>query len=107
MRFLVVEDCEHHAELAQVCLLPLGKVDVVPRLRDAIIRLNRTHYDIVFLDLNLPDSAFKADTKKLLETSYPKTKILTWSGTDEADLRKSDSFEELIHAAKAHQKATT
>ncbi|NJN53216.1 MAG: response regulator transcription factor [Gammaproteobacteria bacterium] len=55
-RILAIEDNPLTADLLVRCLTQAGyDIDILGRGRDAMRRLEETHYDLVLLDLSLPD----------------------------------------------------
>jgi DNA-binding response OmpR family regulator len=90
MRILVVED---EAELADAVARGLRRegyaVDAAPNGGDAIDRAGYTPYDLVLLDLNLPDIDGLEVCRRLRETSPPGPRVLMLTARDSLDDRVS------------------
>lgn len=83
---LLVEDNPDDAELIQVMLSETRyaefHVTCVDRLSDAIDRINSHHFDIVLLDLSLPDS-HGLETVTLIHEEIPNLPIVVLTGVDD------------------------
>lgn len=88
MRVLLVEDDASVANALKQCLTghQIGKfhVDTVASLGEAFARVLPTMYDIVLLDLNLPDCRGLATLQKFRETA-PDLPVVVVSGINEDD----------------------
>ncbi len=76
---LIVEDELTHAEGGQFCVVHFDQLDA------ALERLREQHFDVVLLDLNLPDSQ-GFDTFLRLHSEASETPIVVLSGQDDETL---------------------
>jgi signal transduction histidine kinase/ActR/RegA family two-component response regulator len=83
LRILLVEDNPGDAALIEAALgssrEPLFELHSESRLRPALERLGRERFDIVLLDLNLPDS-FGFDTVTSVQEVVPRTPVVIITG---------------------------
>lgn len=87
MQLLLVEDSAPDAGLIQANLkLGLGSIIVsrVERLADGIVAADQTTFDVVLLDLNLPDST-GVETFRQLSAKCNGTPIVVLSGMDDTE----------------------
>lgn len=106
LRVLHVEDDFADAMLVHHAVCEAGDFDidfeVVRTLRDAKKRLSRGEFDLVLLDLRLPDSLHPAETLETTRSCCGKTPVMVLSGsmsvdagympTDIRALDKNESF---------------
>jgi diguanylate cyclase (GGDEF)-like protein len=89
IRILMVEDMQAHANFATNLLNEAGEgwyeLDHVGKLSDAIRRLRETAYDVVLLDLNLPDSNGVSTVSQVREASF-RVPIVVLSGWEDESL---------------------
>ena len=89
-KLLVVEDCPSDVFLLERMLADSGVSDIeitnVPRLIDAFQRIDREHFDVILLDLNLPDIDGVASIAAL-NAQVPGTPIIVYSGQDDPKLK--------------------
>lgn len=89
LRTLVVEDNSTDALLLKGALEQVPGVVFettrVERLRDALAHLNATQFDLVLMDLNLPDSQ-PADTLTRLRQYQPEVPVVVLTGCDDEAL---------------------
>src|SRR5512137_212293 len=80
---LVIEDDPDDILLLKDALADVGmgkiKLDCVDRLSRGLIQLNGQNYDVVLLDLNLPDSR-GLDTLNTTIKSFPRLPVVVLSG---------------------------
>jgi two-component system cell cycle response regulator len=92
IRMLLVEDSQHDAEFITMMLQRsqeiVAQVDHVRSLREAIDALHRCKYDIVLLDLGLPDSS-GTDSVSRLRDCAPDTPVVVLTGDDRNDTAMS------------------
>ncbi len=92
LRILHVEDDFADAMLLQQALCDAGAFDleleVARTLSDAKRKLTSRVYDLIVLDLRLPDSITPADTLKRVEKSAKGTPILVLTGSASFDADK-------------------
>lgn len=85
VRVLHIEDDLADAMLLQHAVYDADaddiELEVVRTLHDARFKLERGEYDLIVLDLRLPDSASPADTVKLVERYAGATPILVLTGS--------------------------
>jgi DNA-binding response OmpR family regulator len=83
MSVLLIEDDPDDVLLVKESLaeISLGKIklEYTGRLSRGLIELSSHHYDVVLLDLNLPDSR-GLETLKTVIKSYPKIPVVVLSG---------------------------
>jgi PAS domain S-box-containing protein len=84
---LLVEDSPTDALLTEEALLPPSRfrLQSSERLGQALRLLSNTHFDVVLLDLGLPDSE-GLDTLHKLRDKHPKVAVVVLTGTDDEDL---------------------
>jgi len=83
MKILLVEDIEILASLfAEMVRFykPEVQVDVALTGREALKKLKRENYDIVFLDIVLPDMS-GIEILEFINTNSPNTKVIIITGT--------------------------
>ena len=89
LNILIVEDDVGDAKLLQLLLhqsaLPVSSVKSVERLDTALELLNEDNFDVVFLDLGLPDSR-GIDSVITVNTKAPNVPIIVLSGLDNAEI---------------------
>lgn len=82
---LVVEDCQSDVFLLEQMLRESGNHNIhitsVPRLIDAFQRIDQEHFDVILLDLNLPDIDGVASIAAL-NAEVPHTPIIVYSGQE-------------------------
>ncbi len=85
-KILLVEDNPGDARLVQEMLAELGPnrfaLEHVDSLGEALLSLNRTGFDLVLLDLCLPDSG-ALDSLTRLQTAAPRVPVVVLSGHDD------------------------
>lgn len=86
LRVLLVEDNPGDADLIEELLPGAGplafKIECAPRLAAALERLRADRFDIVLLDLGLPDSA-GLDTVRAMQQHVPGTPMVVLTGNDD------------------------
>jgi CheY-like chemotaxis protein len=86
---LLVEDNPADVDLIREMLPESGailfKIDTVPRLGDALALLKKNRFDMVLLDLGLPDSG-GLDTFHKLNDTYPNIPIIVLTGNNDQQL---------------------
>ena len=89
MDILLVEDNSVDVELFQIALsesdIRQNKVTVVNRLEKALGQIGSRHFDVVMLDLSLPDSQ-GMDTVEKIIAKAPFVPIIILTGSDDRDL---------------------
>lgn len=89
LKVLHIEDDFADAMLLQHALHEAGAFDlvleVVRTLKDARLRLERKSYDLIILDLRLPDSVNPEDTVRTTERAAGQTPILVLTGSARVD----------------------
>ncbi|MEP0894773.1 MULTISPECIES: hybrid sensor histidine kinase/response regulator [Leptolyngbya] len=89
VQVLLVEDSAPEVRLLQEILKStiLTRFELVPvqRMSDAIAQLKSTHFDIVLLDLTLPDST-GLDSVSNLTSQFPSVAIVVLTNTNDDDL---------------------
>lgn len=88
MRLLMIEDNPSDAILLQVTLDELGdyyEITQVQRLADGLSVLSERQFDLLFLDLSLPDSLGISTLTKVLAI-VPNLPVIILSGLDDEDL---------------------
>lgn len=89
LKVLHVEDDFADAMLLQHALHEAGAYDleleVVRTLKDARLRLERRTYDLIILDLRLPDSVNPQDTVRTTESVAGGTPVLVLTGSARVD----------------------
>ena len=89
LKVLHIEDDFADAMLFQHALCEAGAYDVqleaARTLKDGINRLKKNTYDLVILDLRLPDSVSPAQTVKLTEQAAKDIPILVLTGSAHVD----------------------
>jgi len=89
LKVLHIEDDLADAMLLQHALHDGGafdiEIEVTRTLRDARYKLSRNSYDLIILDLRLPDSASPADTVKTAEKHANGTPLLVLTGSAGVD----------------------
>ena len=92
IRLLLVEDCLADARLIRIMLEQSSALDIectwVDNLTDGIERLRGSHFDVVLLDLGLPEST-GLDTLKIVcrETRVPTLVVMSGSSDEEVALQ--------------------
>ena len=92
VRLLLIEDCPADARLIKMMLEQSWAVNIhcdwVDNRTDGIARLRRGSYDVVLLDLGLPEST-GLDTLKVVcrETAVPTLVVMSGSGDEEVALQ--------------------
>ena len=88
-RLLLVEDTLSDAKAARICLSAAGKeryeITIAESLKAAIVYLNTGEFDVVLLDLSLPDSS-GIDTINRLYALSSEIPIVVLTGFDDDDL---------------------
>ncbi len=83
IRALLIEDDPDDVLLLKDCLAEIGmgkiKLDTTDRLSRGLIQLSGQTYDVILLDLNLPDSR-GLDTLNTTVKRYPKIPVVVMSG---------------------------
>ena len=86
LKVLLVEDNPGDADLVQEYLSQarqaVFEVECVPRLASAISLLERDQFDIILLDLGLPDSSGLETLSRILEAA-PRTATVVLTGLDD------------------------
>jgi len=90
IRLLLIEDNPDDATFIEEVLklqdvYSAVDVAVVGRLRDGITRLSRENFDIVLLDLSLPDCSSTASVSRILD-EFPQAAIIVLTGLDDRDV---------------------
>ena len=90
-RILVVEDCKSDVALLEQLLEDCNmqcfyEICDVPRLVDAFYSLDREHFDIVMLDLNLLDVDGVANVTAL-HAQAPELPLVVYSGVDDIRIK--------------------
>jgi PAS domain S-box-containing protein len=89
VRILLIEDNPVDAELLQLTLHRASPGDFeftcVGRLAEAVARLGQESFDVLLLDLSLPDS-FGLETFRRAHHAAPHTPIVVLSGGDDEDI---------------------
>ena len=92
IRVLLVEDNAPDARLLAEALVDVGATEFaltnVERLDDAVNAVHRQPFDLVLLDLTLPDSS-GLDTFRTVHRATPNTPIIVLTGLDDAELAVS------------------
>lgn len=87
-RVLLIEDSESDADLIQVFLAQVRSADYLVEwadtLKDGLEKLQSEPFDVVLLDLSLPDS-FGIDTCKRAHAAAPQFPIIILTGLDDED----------------------
>lgn len=88
MKVLFIEDHEDYAAFIREAMLlppPTGvEMDIAHDLAAGLLKLNSGHYDVVLLDLGLPDST-GIDTFLTLNDAFPTMPVVVLSGIMEKD----------------------
>jgi PAS domain S-box-containing protein len=88
LRVLVVEDNPPDVDLIQEYMVTSGpthfQIDCVSRLAEAIVRLERGSFDLLLIDLGLPDSR-GLETFNKLRKAAPNTPIIILTGHDDEE----------------------
>ncbi|MCZ6643866.1 MAG: diguanylate cyclase, partial [Gammaproteobacteria bacterium] len=88
VQLLLVEDDQADAKFLRACLARSkgSKPDIVHAscLNDALALLKDTRFDVILLDLNLPDATGEVSVSKIQE-AHPKIPIVVLSGEDNED----------------------
>jgi len=85
---LLVEDSEEHVFLLTGLLAAhpdLFTIEAAPSLADALTRLRNEHYDVVLLDLTLPDSEGIHTFERVAEVA-PEVPVVVMSGIHDVEL---------------------
>ncbi|WP_339335457.1 response regulator [uncultured Maricaulis sp.] len=89
IRVLHIEDDFADAMLVQHAVCEAGDLDiafeVARTLKDAKRCLARTHYDLILLDLRLPDSVHPTDTLETTQSCAGDTPLMILSGSMSVD----------------------
>lgn len=89
IRVLLVDDNAIEARLVGANLADLVErrfeIERVGRLSDAIARVPRDGYDVVLLDLTLPDSQGRNTFDRVM-AAQPTAPVIVYSGLDDLDL---------------------
>lgn len=100
LRVLQIEDDLADAMLLQHALQDAGahdiELEVVRTLHDARFKLSRGSYDLVILDLRLPDSASPSDTVRTAEKHVQGTPIMVLTGSAGVDAETVGSHIKLL-----------
>ena len=87
-RVLLIEDSDSDADLIQVFLAQVRSADYIVEwadtLADGIARVEAGEFDVILLDLSLPDS-FGMDTCKQAHAAAPHVPIIVLTGLDDED----------------------
>lgn len=90
IRVLVVEDNPGDAALIRYSLAEPGQgkfaIAHAPSLKETIEHLTSAVFDVILLDLSLPDSYGLETVKKVLEVAPPKAAVVVLSGLDDEEL---------------------
>ncbi|MBF0166516.1 MAG: diguanylate cyclase [Alphaproteobacteria bacterium] len=90
IRVLVVEDNPGDAALIRYSLAEPGQgrftIAHASSLKEAVQHLAAQHFDVILLDLSLPDSFGLETVKKILESAPPKAAVVVLSGLDDEEL---------------------
>jgi two-component system, cell cycle sensor histidine kinase and response regulator CckA len=85
LKLLIIEDNPADADLVQEQLLDALQAphfEVATRLADAIDKLQKTSFDFILLDLNLPDSRGESTYQAILEAA-PRIPVLVLTGVSD------------------------
>jgi DNA-binding NarL/FixJ family response regulator len=89
-KMLVIEDCPSDVFILENMLSDSGCTDIeitnVARLIDAFQRIDKESFDVILLDLNLPDIDGVASIAAL-SAQLPNTPIIVYSGQDDPKLK--------------------
>ena len=89
-KMLIVEDCASDIFLIERMLSDAGETNVdiigVPRLIDAFQMIDKNHFDVVMLDLNLLDMDGVASVAAL-SAEAPDTPIIVYSGMSDNKIK--------------------
>lgn len=92
IRILIVEDNPGDARLIEIMLKGIGVPDfttvTVPTKRDAFLRLADSEWDLILLDLNLPDSTGIATCESFLK-EFPNVPLVVLTGIDDQAIGES------------------
>jgi DNA-binding NarL/FixJ family response regulator len=101
VKVLMVEDCDGDVYLLKAMLEQntsdcAYQITSTPRLIDAFHLIEREHYDLVLLDLNLPDMDGIACVAAI-HSQIPQTPLIVYSGMDDPKLK-----DEALRCGAAH-----
>ena len=85
-KILLIDDLPMYANLLDGLLAPIGaKIDCVGSLAEGIKQANQVEYDVILLDLGLPDSQ-GLDTYQTLSNQYDRIPIVIFSNADDEQI---------------------
>ncbi len=93
MKILLVEDIEILANLFAEMIRfhnPAAKVDIALKGKEALEKLKTEHYDIVFLDIILPDIS-GLEILDFINTNCPNTKVIIITAATDNNIMKKIS----------------
>lgn len=89
MNVLIIEDSDLDFNLIKLKIkyakLDTIKVDRATLLKDALKKLTTEKYDVIFTDMNLPDSSSN-ETFEIIYKLYPHIPIVVMTSSDEKEL---------------------
>ncbi|PLS22995.1 PAS domain S-box protein [Neptunicoccus cionae] len=103
-RILHVEDDAGTREVVKNIMAELADVDAAPTIEAAREMMEANSYDLMLLDLNLPDGYGLELIKTLKQRNFNKMPVIVFSGDESADLRDENISSVLLKSRVTNEK---